>query len=102
MFDFIKKMINAFNGNQSESDLMSRAVDSAMQGKTGMFSSALSSLSSKSDYHDDMDQLMYQMHVDEQMEQMHRDMHDPYLNPGQDFVVDEVYHGIDHGNDHHY
>lgn len=30
-----------------------------------------------------------------QMEDMN-DAFDPYTNPGQDFVVDEVYHGHDH------
>lgn len=26
-----------------------------------------------------------------------QDMHDPYMNPGQDIVVDEHFHNIDHG-----
>ena len=30
-------------------------------------------------------------------QEMH-DTFDPYTNPGQDIVVDEVYHGVDHGD----
>ncbi|MFD1706893.1 hypothetical protein ACFSCZ_09135 [Siminovitchia sediminis] len=98
MITFIKKMFNVLNGNQMESDLMSRAMDSALQDKAGMLGSTLGSFSGSS-YPDDIEDLVYQSHMDDQML---RDMHDPYLNPGQDIVVDEVYHGIDHGSDHHY
>ncbi|MFC0187271.1 hypothetical protein ACFFJY_03180 [Fictibacillus aquaticus] len=46
---------------------------------------------------------------DDQFDQMNH-MHDPYINPGVDIVVDESYHGIDHGmgianpdtNNHHF
>ena len=29
--------------------------------------------------------------------QMQQQAHDPYMHPGIDFVIDESYHGIDHG-----
>lgn len=47
MITFIKKMFNVLNGNQMESDLMSRAMDSALQDKAGMLGSTLGSFSGK-------------------------------------------------------
>lgn|SRR5690625_201853 len=32
-----------------------------------------------------------------EMEREMNDMHDPYVNPGQDMMIDENHHGIDHG-----
>ncbi|WP_031516238.1 hypothetical protein [Desulfofalx alkaliphila] len=46
-------------------------------------------------------QLIDQQQLDELMNQIH----DPYLNPGLDLLVDESFHGIDHGlgiADHHH
>lgn len=42
----------------------------------------------------EMDDLLHQQFIDQ--------MHDPYLHPGQDIVIDETYHGIDHGSHEHY
>lgn len=41
------------------------------------------------------------------LQQQQHDLHDPYKTPGVDIVVDESYHGIDHGMgmanpDHHH
>ena len=41
-------------------------------------------------------QQMQNMEMMQQMEDM-RHMSDPYENPGMDLVVDESFHGIDHG-----
>src|SRR5699024_2293190 len=53
-----------------------------------------------------VDQHMQDMQHFNDMNQMHQDqqfmdnMNDPYLNPGQDQVIDESYHGIDHHDFH--
>ena len=52
-------------------------------------------------------QVLFQQQIEEDVHrQQHlqalqhmQDMHDPYKNPGQDIVVDEHYHHIDHGFD---
>jgi hypothetical protein len=43
-------------------------------------------------------------HIDDDWHQSGHDPHDPYTNPGLDIVVDESYHGIDHGSadSHHH
>ncbi|ADH97764.1 hypothetical protein [Salisediminibacterium selenitireducens] len=46
-------------------------------------------------------------HHDQEFQKEMNDSHNPYVNPGQDIIVDESYHGIDHGigianpSDHH-
>lgn len=42
-------------------------------------------------------QLQQQMFEQIQINEWMRQIHDPYLNPGLDHVVDETVHGIDHG-----
>lgn len=114
LFRFLKKL---FGNTDGTSDLMERAMNSAMMDQ--MNASQLSNISDSLRDDDHMlEQFMrenqerefmnQQMHDDQDrefMEQQMRDMHDPYLNPGQDIVVDESYHGIDHGSDdsfHHH
>ncbi|VEF46575.1 Uncharacterised protein [Bacillus freudenreichii] len=111
MIGIIKKIISAISGNPIESDLMSRAVDITTQTEIPL---SIGNLANSISSQDDIDELIYQSHLDDQMfhdqmdqdrmfqDQMQRDMHDPYLNPGQDIVVDESYHGIDHGGNDHF
>lgn len=40
---------------------------------------------------------MEEIVIGELFDENGRDMNDPYINPGVDIVVDESYHGIDHG-----
>ncbi|MBP1932285.1 hypothetical protein [Ammoniphilus resinae] len=46
-------------------------------------------------------QQMHRMNqrMDDEFQQplLHQQMNDPYQNPGMDLVVDESFHGIDHG-----
>jgi len=44
----------------------------------------------------DVQQLNDQNQLQNDINQL-QDMHDPYLNPGQDIVVDEHHHSFDHG-----
>ena len=75
---------------------MARALELEAMEKTGIVSSNLLSLMKGDDVaYDELEEMMHQQEITNQL-----NMHDPYLNPGQDHVVDEVYHGIDHGSDH--
>lgn len=101
MLSLIKKILAIFSsGESSTSSLMERALESSVTDNVGRTALFLSH-----DAHDDLDDMMMQQQaLDNELlqQQIMRDMHDPYLNPGQDHVVDETYHGIDHGMDHHH
>lgn len=80
--------------DKKESDLMTSALELTLKNQTYSSTfSGISGLSHSSNSDDDFDLFMH----DTLDEEMHRH-HDPYLNPGQDIVVDEVYHGIDHSH----
>lgn len=103
MWDFIKKML--LPREQDEfSELMKRATDLSMKDqnwnhvKSDSFSFGLSNR--HDDFYDDMDELVRQQMESVDIHQTHMDMHDPYNNPGVSIVVDESYHGIDHGTNY--
>lgn len=109
LFSLLKKL---FGGSSSTSDLMERARDSAMMDQ--MANASFSDSYSDESLQDMMDGQYALLDHEEQIRQIDdqnfqqrvmEEMHDPYLNPGQDIVVDESYHGIDHGMDdsfHHH
>ncbi|WP_342536922.1 hypothetical protein [Sporosarcina sp. FSL K6-3508] len=84
------------------SELMKRATDLGMKdSKWNNFKSdslLFSSSSRHDDFSDEMDELERQQFESLELQQNHIDMHDPYINPGVSIVVDESYHGIDHGS----
>lgn len=94
MFEFFKKIMAVFSGDHPSS-LMEKAMDSVLldSDQIGNAASSLLSDSMKFHGHDDLEEMMLQQQI--------QDMHDPYKNPGLDLVIDEHYHGIDHGMDHH-
>ena len=95
-----KKLKMFFDGEENTtSSLMAKAMESA---KMNSFDSPAFLSNDTAGSFDDLEDMMLQQQMDDQllMDQQMRDMHDPYLNPGQDIVVDESYHGIDHGADH--
>ncbi|MBY0221588.1 hypothetical protein [Sporosarcina aquimarina] len=84
------------------SELMKRATDlSVKDPKWNNFNSnsfLFGSSSRHDDFSDEMDELERQQFESLEIHHSHMDMHDPYINPGVSIVVDESYHGIDHGS----
>lgn len=121
MLSLIKRLFSSSN-EKSSSSLMDRAMEQVINsggGQTFRFTKDSSTLFSHVD--DDYDvQLLQEQAIEQhqqfveqhqrdvdlfnQQNQMQQDfdrmneMHDPFLNPGQDIVVDEHHH-LDHGFD---
>lgn len=119
MFDFLKKLCRFGSEDSISSSLMEKARASALISEKNHLPTDLTSEGLTRYYYDneELEQLRQQhlnddyLHQQELFEQQQRDleqlqhmqdMHDPYLNPGQDINVDESYHGIDHSFDDHY
>lgn len=117
MGSIIEKIFTFFKGNGAgSSELMERATELSMidedtldvQMDRNLFDFLMNSPADPISQHahlHEMDDLMHQQlhETDDLMHQQFIDqMHDPYLNPGQDIVIDETYHGIDHGSHDHF
>ncbi|EGQ26794.1 hypothetical protein HMPREF9372_1185 [Sporosarcina newyorkensis 2681] len=103
MWDLIKKVLLP-REHEEFSELMKRATDLAAQDSKWNHFKGKSFLFSSSSRHDDfserMEELERQQFEGLEIHQTHMDMHDPYINPGVSIVVDEPYHGIDHGTNY--
>lgn len=117
LFRFLKKLFQ-FGADESVSaSLMKKARASALLNENFLSSPNLTSEGLIKFFHDNEEleqlqlqqekNLLFQHQMEEEMRQQQhlqdlqhmQDMHDPYRNPGQDIVVDEHYHHIDHGFD---
>src|SRR5690606_27223323 len=108
LWNFIKNLF-FFRETDELSELMRRANDLTMMDAklnsipTGDLIESFLNADSSSP-HDStfaMTDLENQQHEDFINQQLHADLHDPHLHPGLDIVVDETYHGIDHGSSFH-
>lgn len=90
----MKKIFSFLTSSTSkESSLMERATEIALGQTTFSHRAGEShSVFDDSNYNHDFDDFQNELH------QQNQHLHDPYINPGQDIVVDEVYHGIDHSH----
>lgn len=120
MFNFIKKLFGFGSDDDGvSSSLIERATNSALMSENNFAPTDLTSEGLTQFFHDneELEQLQQQqllhdyLHQQQIYDQQQHDleqlqhiqnMHDPYLNPGQDIVVDETYHGHDHGFDDHF
>lgn len=124
MFSFIKQLFSS-EKIESVTDLFERSLHNVVNngGGHGDFSASNmfqhSSDDGDTDWHlrqavedhhtfmDDHEEMTRQFNeqnqINQDMQQL-QDMHDPFTNPGQDMIIDEQHHGIDHGlgmNDMH-
>lgn len=119
LFRFLKKLFQFGSEESIPASLMEKARMSALLSDNLLSSDNLTFKELTKFYDDDeLDQFqfeqmiqeherqhfLFQQRMEEEMreQQLWQDlqhMHDPYQNPGQDIVVDEVYHHIDHGLD---
>lgn len=121
MFSFIKHLFLS-GKDESATDLFDRALHNVINndGGYGNFSAPdIFQHDSDADWHlrqaiedhhtfmDDHERTMQQFNeqnqINHDMQQL-QETHDPFTNPGQDMIIDEQHHGIDHGlgmNDMH-
>ncbi len=123
LFNFFKKLFQFGSDDGVPASLMEKARASALMSENISSSTNATFEELTKFYHDEeeLEQLRLEQMIQEQghnqvlfqqqiEEDVHRqqhlqalqhmqDMHDPYKNPGQDIVVDEHYHHIDHGFD---
>src|SRR5690625_2569466 len=124
MLSFIKQLFSS-EKSESATDLFERSLHNVVNngGGHGDFSASNNFQHSSDDvdadwhlrqavedhhtYMDDHEEMTRQFNeqnqINQDMQQL-QDMHDPFTNPGQDMIIDEQHHGIDHGlgmNDMH-
>lgn len=114
---FLKKLFQFGKDESISASLMEKARASALLNENHFSAPDLTSEGLTQFFHDNEEleqlqlqqiinehhqqSLLFQQQMEENMlhQQQLQDMHDPYQNPGQDIVVDEHYHHIDHGLD---